>query len=789
MILSGRPADRWQEASPLGNGRMGAMIYGRTDEELVELSELTFFSGCAECTAEETAAEAGNGKAFDRLRSLIRTGRYAEAETAADDLAGQRGNYGTNLPAGAFYIRFGGDGEPEQYRRKLDMGTGVLDVSWEKEGVRTECQYFLSWPHKLFAARIRRTIPFEECVLRYEYAERGRAQPTGENGLVFHAQALETMHSDGTCGTRLTGAINVFSDGDVTSGPAGIRVKHGREIVVYASWHTDFEEIFKGISGDGTCEAVSETAVPSSADYEVIRTIHDQDIREKMDRVELCLTSDRRYAGEAKEELTAEQLLDQARTTGENRRLTELMFRFGRYLLLCSSREDSPLPAHLQGVWNDDVACRVGWTCDMHLDVNTQMNYWISEAGNLSECHTPLFTWMERQVIPEGRKRAAAVYGLSGWSAELVSNAWGFAAPYWHKSLSPCPACGIWQASDFMDHYRYTQDETFLREHTWPVLREAAEFFLGYLTEGEDGMLESGPSISPENAFLVDGRKTYASMSPTFEVLMIRQLFSDYLECADVLEPSWQETEHGDGMQEMCGNVRNALERLPGYRILADGTLAEWSHDYPSIDPQHRHTSHLLGVYPYHQISFRDTPKLAEAALETMCRKLMPPENWEDTGWARNMLLLYAARLGRGQMAAEHLLQLQEKLTHPGLLVMHPPTRGAGAFSEVYELDGNTGFSMGVAQMLAQGYGSTIYLLPAIPETWKSGSVRGIVAEGGVELAISWHEDGTVNASARARRTGEYRFLCRGEETPVQCIKGTEVTIDFPISRELTKNP
>ena len=557
-------------------------------------------------------------------------------------------------------------------------------------------------------------------------------------------------------------------DGECTCTDSVIQVRNSHKSVIYLAMETDYclDRKKKNLTEEAIYSRVSYT----QEDYCRLRAGHAKDISSRMKRQ--CLT----LGGEDRKgylrQPTAGELIENARAGKDNRQLTELMYQYGRYLLLSSSREDSPLPAPLQGVWNDDVACRIGWTCDMHLDINTQMNYWISEAGGLGECHEPLLRWMEGRLIPLGRKTARQCYGLGGWVGELVSNAWGYAAPYWHKSLSPCPTGGIWAASDFMEHYRFGQDRSFLRERAYPVIKEALEFFLPYLFEEGSGYLVGGPSISPENAFLVNGEKQYASNGCTYEVLMIRELLLEFLEAYEELEEA--AAEKADC--ELAAAAKAALGKLPPYRILEDGTLAEWAHDYPSADLQHRHTSHLLGLFPYGQITPGTTGELAEAAYKSIRAKLTPYENWEDTGWARSMLLLYCARLEKGEEAYAHLRSMQEKLTGSNLLVMHPPTRGAGSFCDVYELDGNTGFSMGVMEMLVQSHNKVISLLPALPKDWPDGRLEGAALRGGLTLNLEWREGRLLQAEAVSDRGGRAVFAY-GERTKEYVLEAKKKVI------------
>ncbi|MGN0748036.1 MAG: glycosyl hydrolase family 95 catalytic domain-containing protein, partial [Aristaeellaceae bacterium] len=432
------------------------------------------------------------------------------------------------------------------------------------------------------------------------------------------------------------------------------------------------------------------------------------------------------------------------------------------------AREDAPLPMSLQGVWNDNVACRIGWTCDMHLDINTQMNYWLCEMTGLSDSHRPLFAWMEQRLIPHGRRNARRHYGLPGWAAELVSNAWGYAQPYWNRSLAPCPGCGAWLALDYMTHYRRTGDDAFLRDKALPVLKEAAEFFLAYLFEDGEGRLSCGPSISPENAFMTAQGKAYASGGGTFEMSMIRAVLEDDLAAHEALH------QPEDGHQR---SVREALAKLPRPRALPDGTLAEWAHDLPPKDPQHRHMSHLVGLYPLHQITPEETPELAEAARESIRRRLTPYEQWEDTGWARNMLTLYSARLGDGEQALFHLTELRRCLTMPNLLVMHPSTRGASSFAPVWELDGNTGVAAAVAEMLMQSRDGRIDLLPALPGAWTEGSFTGLVADGPVQVSARWRDGRLAEATLLSTRDRNVTLRYAGQERLCSLQAGQAYTV------------
>lgn len=824
-ITLSTPAGSWQQGFLLGNGFMGQVLYGQPFQETIELSEITFFSGSDTQEVYQDKAP----EAFEEMRRAASAQKWEEVAMLTEQYMGKRGNYGTNLPVGKLLLSFPIE-EAGGYTRQLNLEEGVARVSFTKQqgAVKVQREAFTSHEDRVFAMLLEEDA---DQGMSFQIHFDGGKIPFHticyQDALGFCGQALEDIHSDGTEGVSLVGMIRVVTlDGSVKVSEDKILVENASKAVLYVAMDTDYS-LTPGEKKNLNKDNIYHWVNHSFEDYKRIKERHIQDISVKMKRQKLVLgrpiteeeTIQSNISSEASliepcEKLsmesateprkapstepiiapsaptltsfgakmsttasnTAQELLEKLPAGDAGLYLTELMFQYGRYLLLSSSREDSLLPAPLQGVWNDNVACRIGWTCDMHLDINTQMNYWISEAGNLPECHHPVFRWMEQRLLPNGRKTAQQCYGRPGWTAELVSNAWGYSAPYWNKGLSPCPTGGIWQASDYMEHYRYGQELDFLRERAFPVIQEAVLFFLDYLFE-ENGFLTSGPSISPENAFLVNGEKYYASNGCTYEILMIRELFSEFLE-------AYYQLGEDPKQESLAKQVQAAMEKLPPYRILPDKTLAEWSHNYPSADPQHRHTSHLLGLFPYGQITPWSTPELAEAAQRTIEAKLTPLERWEDTGWARSMLMLYSARLGKGEQAYFHLKSMQEHLTGPNLLVMHPPTRGAGSFMEVYELDGNTGFSMTVLEMLIQSHNSVIRLLPAIPKAWKDGKVEGVLVRRGVSVDMEWCDSVPVTVTLTAKRTGDYYISYVDQTRKISLEAGKTLQLRRPFSKK-----
>lgn len=675
-----RPATRFFEALPIGNGNIGAMVYGDLNRETLLLYHNTYFSG-RRSWQEDNQENASD--AFYEMRELCLKGEYVQAKKISKNFYGNKNNYGTNLPVGKICIQYT-DSEVMAYHKKLDMEQGIVSAKGTVMEKRIDMEAFVSNPQDVLVYAIQ-----SEGLMQAEiYLDMADACLEFEgNDTVFRCKALETIHSDGTCGVTLYGRLQVQTDGTLNQN----KITNASYIRLFVQLHSDY-------LGETT------TPVPHFFDYKRIRREHKQDFADKMKRVELQLP-------------------------GIDQRIPQL-FQYGRYLLLSSSRESSALPAHLQGIWNDDVACKIGWTCDMHLDINTQMNYYIADSTNLGDTLPPLIRYIETQLLPAGRITAQKSYGLHGFVAEIVSNAWGFCAPYWASEISPCPTGGVWLLTHLWEHFLYTRNEAFLKR-VYPVFCEAAQFFVEYVFEAADGCYASGPSISPENSFVCEGEVLQISLSCTYEIAMIRELLQLFL-CAS------EELNIENDLTEKASNIT-----LPPYRVMEDGSIAEWAHDYPAFDPQHRHTSHLIGLYPLAQIDLFQTPELAKAAQVTINHKLVDVAKWEDTGWARAMLLLYAARLHNKSQAKKHIDSTLSCLLEENYMIVHPPTRGAPAFDNVYELDGNTGFTAGVCEMLLQSHNGLIQLLPCLPCEWENGKVVGLKARGAITVDMEW-EKGTL---------------------------------------------
>ncbi len=759
-------ATRWGEALPLGNGHIGAMFYGGVGNDRIDLTENTYFSGEKSSHNHQTNSAA----AFQSMRAAALHEDFDSVINHSKDFIGLRQNYGTNLPVGSLFIRHTSPlCSTFEYDRTLDFQHGVATCSYTitndlNQSIKCRKYACVSHPDDLFLYEFEFTAPVsleisykpsnsQHEALTLADIQENSPQPISyqkeEIGhLSFEGKALESMHSDGKCGTFLAGDLLLLSNGHVTTDSTGssLHTSDCTHLVLYLCIKTNFQH------------RTANSALLHKKNQEQLKRVslrsvlslwekHTADVSGFMNRTILSLPDAKDAA---------------------------LLFQYGRYLLLCSSREDSLLPAHLQGVWNDSVACRIGWTCDMHLDINTQMNYWPADLTSIPETLSPLIQWIRNDLIPSGRQTADVNYGYPGWVAELVSNAFGYTAPYWATPISPCPTGGIWILTHVFEHFRFYPDKDFLRMIAYPMIREAFLFFQAYIFEKSDGTLTSGPSISPENAFIKNGHTYHISNGCTYEILMIRELCLLFLESYHILSLDPEKDIHRDSL--LAKQAQEILIRLLPYRIAADGTLAEWDHDYPSADSQHRHTSHLLGLYPFSQITPETTPDLANAARSSILARTTPEEGFEDTGWARSLLLLYAARLHDGNMALHHVNDMLTNLLEVNHFIIHPPTRGTETTEGVYELDGNTGFTSGIAEMLLQSHSllspdytdfssfptiPVLQILPALPAEWKKGSISGLRARGGITVDITWNLEDASAADSHVTLLADCDTLCR----------------------------
>ncbi|MBB6144256.1 alpha-L-fucosidase 2 [Silvibacterium bohemicum] len=728
-------AKRWLEALPVGNGRLGAMVFGGVTRERLALSESTAWSG-APGTSDINPEGAAH---LSQIRQLLFNGDYLGARKLCEQhLLSHPKSFGTNLPLFDLVMAFGRSDNPSEYRRSLNLDEGVAQVEYLTNAGRLTREVFASNPDDVVIVHIKGEAPGQlNMKVSFDGPKiPGRSLIYAPNILAFAGNAFESLHSDGKQGVEVACLARVINDGgEISAGQDSLQVAHADSITLLIAVATSYT----GREPTDRCREVLQNA--SGKTYAQLRHRHVTDHQALFRRVQIELGNPK-----AKTSTPTDQRRKTVEAGADDPALCALFFQYGRYLTIAGSRANSPLPLALQGIWNDGLASSMGWTDDFHLDINTEQNYWLAEVGNLSESQTPLFSLIEG-MSRSGRHTAEALYNCPGWVSHVVTNPWGYTAPGWGLGWGLFVTSGIWIALQMWDHVRFTGDMQFLRERAYPVFKEAAEFFLAYMIEHpKHGWLVTGPSDSPENAFRTpSGDYCSESMGPTCDRVLVYALFRICLESQTRLSID----------ADFGSRIRLAQQKLPPLQIGRYGQLQEWLEDFEEAEPNHRHTSHLIALYPENQISPEKTPALAKAARITLERRIQQP-NWEDTEWSRANLVNYYARLWDGEAAHRHVVGLIAKATDDNLLTY---SRGgvAGAEQNIFAIDGNTAGAAGIAEMLLQSQDDVVYLLPALPAAWPEGRVSGLCARGGFQIEMRWSSGLLVSASIIGNKSGSCR--------------------------------
>lgn len=783
------PAKKWIEALPLGNGRLGAMVYGRAREEIIQVDESSFWSGCA--SSDNNRAD--SRELLSEIREALLQENYEEADRLGHDFVGNKNQYGTNMPVGNLLLNLSGaEKGPEQYERSLDLAEGIARTRFTVDGISFVRETFVSNPAQVLALRMRGSEPFS-LQLRYEgieadvrisgglrevrrtvhgglqsaWEERKGREEDGQScealqigkeggrqlqGFRIWGDAREGLHSDGSCGVHLEGCLLLEHDGDCRYEAGSVYLTGCRELVCYLDLETD---MFLQDPGRTALERVYSAA---GKGYEALKAEHIADVKPLYERVSLSLGEEEKNMAP-----TDERIARMAAGEMDND-LCRLMFQYGRYLLIASSRENSPLPTHMGGIWNDNIYNNIDCTQDMHVDMNLQMQYWAAAQCSLPECYAPYFHYLENIVVPSGTRTAKEVYGADGWTAHVVTNPWGFTSLGWGYNWGVFSLGGAWLACLAWDYYEYTQDAAWLAEHGYPLIEGAAAFAADYVFWDEkSGLYMTGPSYSPENMFRANGRDYFLSLSGTCDVLLVREILTIYRKASAVLKKE----------ETLLKRAEQILQKLPPYRIGKYGQLQEWYYDFEEPIPNHRHTSHLLGLYPFRQIVLERDEKLAEAAEVSIRRR---HEDFEITSWGMNMLVGYYARLGEGEKACEMICETVRRIVKPNMASVMSDE--SSMWCGTWELDGNTGMTAAMAELFVQSFEGELLLLPALPRAWKDGELNGIAIKGGHRINLAWKDGVPVRLEIMAGRDEDMTVRFGRSEQRAGCRAGRKTVLN-----------
>jgi alpha-L-fucosidase 2 len=743
-----KPASQWEETLPLGNGRLGMTPDGGIKEEHIVLNDITLWSG-----APQDANNYEAYKSLPEIRRLLAEGKNNEAQELVDKNFICKGVGSGSEPFGKYQVL--GDlkikfdyadktSSPANYKRELSLDNAIANCTYVVDGATYKREYFTSFGNDVSIIKLSANKP-GKLNLTIDLSRPERSVTVEKNGeLQMYGQLKSGTDNGGM--QYLTKVKTQLKGGSLSNDGNQLVVKNATEVIIYVSAGTDFR------GADYKTNVDTKLATALKANYAVERAQHIAKYQKLFKRVTVNLGT-----GTAAEETTDKRLISFHKNPNADKFLPVLFYQFGRYLSISSTRVGL-LPPNLQGLWANQI--NTPWNGDYHLDVNVQMNHWPVEVSNLSELNLPLAELVKGMVKP-GERTAKAYYNANGWVAHVITNVWGFTEPGESASWGVTKSGSGWLCNNLWEHYAFSEDKNYLRD-IYPILKGSAQFYSSMLTpDAKTGWLITSPSSSPENTFyLPNGKTASICVAPTIDNQIIRELFNNVITAARLLGKD----------EALCKDLAAKLKKLPpAGQIAKDGRLMEWLEDYKETDPQHRHISHLYGLYPASLITPEATPALAEA-----CKKTLEIRGDDGPSWSIAYKLLFWARLHDGNRAYKLFTEIMKPTLktnmnygagggiYPNLLSAGPP----------FQIDGNFGTTAGIAEMLIQSHAGFIELLPAVPDSWKaSGEVKGVKARGNYTVDFSWKNGKVINCRIISSRPRKVKVKINGLIKTLNTVK------------------
>jgi len=767
------PAQYFEESLVLGNGKMGASIFSGVNTEKILLNDATFWSGEPVNTMMNPEAY----KNIPKIREALKNENYELADKLYKNVQGSFSE--SYAPIGTLLVNLNHQKSFKDYRRELDISNAVAKTQYKIGNTDYEREYFVSHPEKVMAMEYTSsTSKSLNFTLEFESEMKYQVSNDGETLIIngyapYHAEPIYNDHPnpvlfDKNRGTRFTTRIQITNtDGKIKVSKNSLSQTNASKATVLVSIATSFNGFDKNPANEGknnNAIAAEQLQKGSKKDYQELKNNHIKDYQSFFNRLELDL-------GETSApDLPTDERLRRYAKGEEDKNLEILYFQFGRYLLISSSRTEG-VPANLQGIWNQHV--RPPWSSNYTLNINTEENYWLAESANLSEMHLPLLGFIGN-LAQTGKVTANTFYGINGWTASHNSDIWAMTNPVGDFGKGdPVWAnwnmAGAWLSTHLWEHYTYTLDNTFLKEKGYPVMKGAAQFCLEWLVEDKNGNLITSPSTSPENLYKTpEGYVGATFYGATSDLAIIKELFDQTIKASEVL-----------GIDiELREQLKNAREPLYPYKIGKNGSLQEWYYDWEDADPKHRHQSHLIGIHPGHHITPDKNPELAGAIA-----KALEIKGDDTTGWSKGWRINLWTRLWNGNRAYKMYRELLKPVnpndgltfkydggggTYPNLLDAHPP----------FQIDGNFGGAAAILEMLVQSTIGELRILPALPDDWDQGSVKGIRARGGLEISMDWKNNKPTNLTINSK-TNTTINLKLGDKQKVVSLKQGDNSIIF----------